>query len=84
MVMLYIIGIQILYRFENRKEPISENEYLSQYVGLPTKISWFIKTGKDMNSPIGTKFTPVRQFCKEFAKNTSTNSTPKRFKGFYS
>ena len=23
-----------------------------------------------MNSPIGTKFTPVRQFCKEFAKNT--------------
>ena len=32
-----------------------EDQYLSQYaVGLTTKISRFIKTGKDMSSPIGT------------------------------
>ena len=32
-----------------------EDQYLSQYaVGLTTEISWFIKTGKDMTSRIGT------------------------------
>ena len=54
-VRLSICGIQILYRFENTKEPMPEDQYLGQYaVGLTTKISWFIKTGKDMTSPIGT------------------------------
>ena len=37
---LYIIQMQILHRFEKTKEPMSENQYLSQYaVGLPYEIS---------------------------------------------
>ena len=37
---LYIIEMQILHRFEKTKEPMSENQYLSQYaVGLPYEIS---------------------------------------------
>ena len=32
--------MQILHRFEKTKEPMSENQYLSQYaVGLPYEIS---------------------------------------------
>ena len=35
-----VIGMQILYWFENTKEPMSENQYLSQYVvGLPSKVT---------------------------------------------
>ena len=30
MVILYIIGIQTLYWFENTKEPMPENQYFSQ------------------------------------------------------
>ena len=61
MVILYIIKMQILYWIENTKEPVSENQYSSQYVvGLPTKTNLFIKRGKDMTSPIGT--IPAQQF----------------------
>ena len=63
MVMLHIIGMQMLYWFENTKEPMSKNQYLSQYVvGLPSKISWFIKRGKDMSGQIRIHPSLVRQF----------------------
>ena len=63
MFILYIIVMQILYWSENTKEPMSENQYLSQYVvGLPPKIRWFMKWGRDMTIPIGTHPSPVRQF----------------------
>ena len=75
MVILYIIGMQILYWFKNTTEPMSENWYLSQYVArLPSKISWFITRGKDMTSPIGTYPSPVQQVWL-FATISSTNST---------
>ena len=74
--------MQILYWFENTKEPMPKNSYLNQYVAaLPSKLSWFIKRGKDMTSPIGTHPSSVQQFWL-FATLSSTNSTLKRFKWF--
>ena len=46
--------MQILYWFENSKESVFENEYLSQYVaGLPSEISSFLKWEKDMTDLTG-------------------------------
>ena len=82
MVILYIIGIPSLYWLENTKETVPEDEYLSQYVArLTSKISWFIKRGKDMTIPIKTHPSSVQQFWL-FTTISSTNSTQKKFKWF--
>ena len=58
-----MISSLVLYWFGNTKEPMPENQYLSQHnVGLLSKINWFIKRGKDMTSPIGTHPSTVQQF----------------------
>ena len=59
-VIFYIIGMQTLYWFENTKKSMPENQYLSQYfVGLPSKISSFIKRRIDITSLIGAYPSPV-------------------------
>ena len=59
-----------------------KNQCLSQYVaGLLAKISWFIKRGKDMTSPVGTHHSLVQQFWL-FTTISSTNTMQKRFKWF--
>ena len=66
---LYIIEMQILHRFEKTKEPMSENQYLSQYaVGLPYEISWFKKRTKYMTSSIKIHLSQAQK-CWLFTKN---------------
>ena len=70
--------MQILYWFENTKEPMPENQYFSWYVArLPSKI----KREKDMTSQTGTHPSPVQQFWL-FTTISSTNGMQKRFKWF--
>ena len=59
-----------------------KNQCLSQYVaGLLAKISWFIKRGKDMTTPVGTHHSLVQQFWL-FTTISSMNIMQKRFKWF--
>ena len=63
MTKLYMTGIQILHWFENTKEPISENQYLTQIHGIIDSIqSYMFAQAKKQNYGVFWKIGVMWKF----------------------